>query len=117
MAQIMPSRLPSFLQPLEAAFVQAGLQLRMLQRMHPSAALTVDRTCASAAQEAAHVTCLLAENGQMENVVEIRPSAEGVASSMLASGPLSVPAYPLSFNSNKLLQVQSVFALTTNVFM
>ncbi len=41
--------------------------MRMLQRMHACAASTVDFMCASAAAEAAHVTCLLAEPSPADN--------------------------------------------------
>ncbi|KAK9865637.1 hypothetical protein WJX84_005742 [Apatococcus fuscideae] len=94
--QGMPGELPSFLRSLEPAFVQTGLQLRMLQRLHTSAAATADRMCASAAAEAADVSCLVA--GQATS-----------AAWQPATNAFSLQT--LSFNAATLLQVVARQAL------
>ena len=73
--------------------MQTGLQLRMLQRLHTSAAATADRMCASAAAEAADVSCLVA--GQATSAAW-QPATNAVAFSLQT----------LSFNAATLPQVR-----------
>ena len=101
----MPGRLPSFLQPLEAAFLQAGLQLRMLQRLHPSAAIAADHMCASAAAEASDVACLVAGQDCMPDSEAARAFDSPLVGGLLRADLTDAATFCLSFGPARLLQV------------
>ncbi|KAK9868489.1 hypothetical protein WJX84_009308 [Apatococcus fuscideae] len=97
--QVLPGPLPTFLRPLEDAYMQTGLQLRMLQRLQPSGADTVDRMTVSAAAEAAMVSELAAGQDSL---------VSGASSSFQAIGSedkSTAAACAVSFDPTKLPQV------------
>lgn len=103
-AQMLPGPLPAFLRPLEEAYTQAGLQLRMLQRLQPAGSDIMDHMGASAAAEIDTVSALAASDTDSGS----RAPGGGSGSDYPHQHPrhgLTAPGGALSFDPHTLLQV------------
>ena len=103
--QTLPGPLPGFLRPLQEAYMQTGLQLRMLQRLQPLESSTVERMTTSAAAEVAVVSALAADDSGLDGSGAFGSAPGNSCQGQQAHHGSLSPACSLSFSPIVLLQV------------